>query len=64
MQRPGWMAELMAAAYMRLESPTAARIVAVASDVAASVQIHRVSMAGGVMRIRRLDGLAYRRKHQ
>ncbi len=47
----------VAAAYMTLESPLAARIVAAESDVAASVQIHAMSMDGGIMRMRRMDGL-------
>lgn len=47
----------VAAAYMTIESPVAARVVAVESDVAASVQFHTMSMDGEIMRMRRVDGL-------
>lgn len=49
--------QTVAAAYMTLESPKDARVVAAESDVADSVQIHTMSMQGNVMRMRRLEAL-------
>ena len=47
----------VAAAYMTIASPSAARIVSAKSDAAESVQIHVMSMQDGIMRMRRLDVL-------
>lgn len=47
----------VAAAYMTIASPSAARIVSAKSNAAESVQIHVVSMQDGIMRVRRLDVL-------
>ncbi|MBI1907270.1 MAG: copper chaperone PCu(A)C [Rhodocyclales bacterium] len=47
----------VAAAYLTMESPVAARVVAAASDAAASVSFHRMTMDGEVMRMRRVDEL-------
>lgn len=47
----------VAAAYMTIESPVAARVVAVEADVSASVQFHTMSMDNEVMRMRRVEGL-------
>ncbi|MCA1971573.1 MAG: copper chaperone PCu(A)C [Caenispirillum sp.] len=49
--------QTVAAAYMVLESPKDARVVAAESDVADSVQIHTMSMQGDVMRMRRVEAL-------
>ncbi len=47
----------VAAGYLSIESPVAARVVAAESDAARSVQFHQMSMDGGVMRMRRVDAL-------
>lgn len=47
----------VAAAYMTLESRSAARIVSAKADAAESVQLHAMSMQEGIMRMRRLDSL-------
>ena len=47
----------VAAAYMTIASPSAARIVSAKSDAAESIQIHVMSMQDGIMRMRRLDVL-------
>jgi copper(I)-binding protein len=47
----------VAAAYMTISSPSAARIVSAKSDAAESVQFHVMSMQNGIMRMRRLDVL-------
>jgi len=47
----------VAAAYMTIASPSAARIVSAKSDAAESVQIHVMSMQDGIMRMRRLEVL-------
>lgn len=43
--------------FVELKSPTAARLTAGSSPVAASVEIHEMSMDGGVMRMRAINAL-------
>jgi copper(I)-binding protein len=45
----------VAAAYLTIESPSAARLVAASSDAAAFVQIHEMSLREGIMRMRRVE---------
>jgi copper(I)-binding protein len=45
------------AAYMRLKSSGAAKLIKVASAAAGTVEIHEMSMNGGVMKMRMLDEL-------
>jgi len=47
----------VAAAYVVVESAEDAQLVGGESDVARAVEVHTMSMAGGVMRMRRLDAL-------
>lgn len=44
--------------FVELKSPTAARLTGGSSPVAASVEVHEMSMDGGVMRMRALPALA------
>ena len=45
-------------AFARIESPQAARLVAVTSPVAARVEIHEMAMDDGVMKMREVDTIA------
>jgi periplasmic copper chaperone A len=47
----------VAGVYFEIRAPRKARLVAVKSDAAASAEIHSMSNDGGVMRMRKLDGL-------
>ncbi len=44
--------------FVELKSPTAARLVGGSSPVASLVEVHEMTMEGGVMRMRALDALA------
>jgi copper(I)-binding protein len=44
-------------AFMRLTSPTAARLVGASSPVAGVVEIHQTKMEGGVMRMRPVEAI-------
>jgi copper(I)-binding protein len=44
-------------AFMQLRSPDAARLVAVSSPVARSVQLHRMEMSGQMMKMREVDSI-------
>lgn len=44
-------------AFMQLRSPDAAKLVAVSSPVASSVQLHRMEMAGQMMKMREVDSI-------
>lgn len=56
--RPAPAGALTAACYVTLTAPTADRLVAVSSPVSAKVEVHDMSMAGGVMRMRHMtEGL-------
>lgn len=44
-------------AFMRLDSPTDARLIAVTTPVAGAVEMHRMSMAGDVMRMSPVSGI-------
>jgi copper(I)-binding protein len=46
-----------AAAYLTIESPVADRLVGVATPVAKKAELHTMSMDGGVMKMRPLDGI-------
>jgi hypothetical protein len=48
----------VAGAYLTIRSARAAKLVGVRSAVAKSAEIHSMSNDGGVMRMRKLDGLA------
>lgn len=48
----------VAGAYLKIRSARAAKLVGVKSAVAKSAEIHSMSNDGGVMRMRKLDGLA------
>jgi periplasmic copper chaperone A len=48
----------VAGAYLTIQSARAAKLVAVSSPVAASAEMHSMSGAGGVMRMRKLEALA------
>ena len=48
----------VAGAYLTIQSARAAKLVAVSSPVAKSAEMHSMSDAGGVMRVRKLEGLA------
>jgi copper(I)-binding protein len=48
----------VAGAYLAIRSARAAKLIGVKSPVAKSAEIHSMSNAGGVMRMRKLDGLA------
>ena len=43
--------------FVELKSPTAARLIGGSSPVADSVEVHEMSMDGGVMRMRAIDAL-------
>lgn len=45
-----------AAAYMTLASPTGDRLLAIATPAAKDAQLHEMTMAGGVMRMREIPG--------
>ena len=45
------------AAYATIASPVADRLVAAASPVAKSVQLHTMTMQGGIMRMRQIAGI-------
>lgn len=47
----------VAAAYLKIKSPFNSRLVAVASEAAESVEIHSISLDGGMMQMRRLEVL-------
>ncbi len=47
----------VAAAYLTLQSPSRARLVAAQSGVARAVEIHEMSQKDGVMRMRRVEAL-------
>ena len=53
--RPTAPGQKTAGAYMQLESATAAALVAVETPVAAKGELHRMSMDGGVMRMRPME---------
>lgn len=44
-------------AFMHLQSASPARLLAVSSDVAQSVELHQMEMEGDVMRMKRVDGI-------
>jgi copper(I)-binding protein len=44
-------------AFMQLRSPVAARLVAVNSPVAASVELHKMEMSGQMMKMRQVDSI-------
>lgn len=44
-------------AFMQLRSPDAAKLVAAASPVAASVQFHKIEMSGQMMKMREVDSV-------
>lgn len=44
-------------AFMQLRSPDAAKLVAVSSPVASSVQIHKMEMTGQMMKMREVDSI-------
>jgi periplasmic copper chaperone A len=48
----------VAGAYLTIRSARAAKLIGVKSPVAKSAEIHSMSNDGGVMRMRKLDGLA------
>ena len=48
----------VAGAYLTVRSARAAKLIGVSSPVAKSAEIHSMSNAGGVMRMRKLDSLA------
>src|SRR5262249_42607670 len=45
------------AAYLTLQSPTADRLVSVSTPVAKKAELHTMSMSGGIMQMRPLDGI-------
>jgi copper(I)-binding protein len=47
----------VAGAYMKIRSPFDSKLVAVASQAAQSVEIHSMSLEGGMMQMRRLEEL-------
>ena len=47
----------VAGAYLTIRSARAAKLIGVSSPVAKSAEIHAMSNSGGVMRMRKLDGL-------
>lgn len=55
--RPTAPGQKTASVYMQLESATAAALVAVETPAAAKAELHRMSMDGGVMRMRPLRRL-------
>ena len=48
----------VAGAYLKIRSARAAKLIGVSSPVAKSAELHSMSNAGGVMRMRKLDSLA------
>lgn len=51
-------AQKSSGAFMRLESPVAARLVAVSTPVASSAALHHMKMDGGAMQMREVDAIA------
>jgi copper(I)-binding protein len=50
-------AQTSTGAFMRLQSASGTRLVAVSSPVAASVQLHQMAMQGEMMQMREVDGI-------
>lgn len=44
-------------AFMHLQSPTAARLVGVSSDVAGTVELHQMEMSGDVMKMKQVESI-------
>lgn len=55
--RPTVQGQRAGGAFLRIDSPTADRLVAGSTPVAGRVELHRMQMDGDVMRMRQLDGI-------